>query len=256
MNNSNQNNFKCSPRLWNSNEAVSLLLPVYNEHRVIKEVISDWEDKVFIHLPANCVILVEDGDSDDGTWEILQELEKHYSNLILSRTKKKDGFGPAVKRLLNKVQTEWFILSDSDGQFLAEDFWKLASYSQSYDLVKGAKVSRMDPATRRISSFIFNKIVNIIFNTSFSDINAGFFLARREILEVNEVNNFKMPTMVTTEILIRSFLANFEIKQVFVNHRVRKNGKSRGIPTRKYLTTGLRAIATLFELKRSYRVYS
>jgi len=251
----NKNAFKDHPRIWNPEHEVTLLLPVYNESEVIREVIVDWQEQVFQYLPLNSRIIVEDANSQDGTWEMLLELQGKFSNIVLTRTAKKDGFGSSVKRLLSEVQTSWFFLSDSDGQFLAEDFWKLAANAKNYDLIKGAKVSRMDPLTRRIGSFIFNKIVNIIFNTEFSDINAGFLLAKKEVLIKIDFNNFKMTTMVTTELLIRTFLANFEIKQVFVNHKIRKNGKSRGVPTRKYLTTGVKAVLTLFELKKSYRVF-
>jgi glycosyltransferase involved in cell wall biosynthesis len=251
----NTNAFKNHPRIWNLEDEVTLLLPVYNESEVIKEVIVEWQEQVFHYLPHNSRIIVEDANSQDGTWEILLELQDKFSNLVLTRTAAKDGFGSTVKRLLNEVQTGWFFLSDSDGQFLAEDFWKLAAHTKNYDLIKGAKVSRMDPLTRRIGSFTFNKIVNIIFNTDYSDINAGFLLAKKEVLNSIDFKSFKMTTMVTTELLIRSFLANFEIKQVFVNHKVRKNGRSRGVPTSRYLTTGMKAVLTLFKLKKSYRVH-
>jgi len=62
-----------------------------------------------------------------------------------------------------------------------------------------------------------------------------------------------MKTLITTEFLIRSYLANFDIKQKFISHRVRSSGKSRGISTRKYLITGIRAIFILFQIKKTYR---
>jgi|LakMenE01Jun11ns_1017448.scaffolds.fasta_scaffold9789245_2 glycosyltransferase involved in cell wall biosynthesis len=245
--------FKKYLKLWPEEETVSILIPVYNEKDVIGKLIMEWQNEVLHFLPKNSSLVIDDGASTDGTSEIIKELTQLYPNIIHNISVQRDGFGNALKRLIGSVKTHWFFVSDGDGQFSPQDFWILATSRDSADIVKGSKVTRMDPFTRRISSLFFNKIVNSIFNCSFSDINAGFFLANSEILKVIDINKFKMKTLITTEFLIRSYLANFDIKQKFISHRVRSSGKSRGISTRKYLITGIRAIFILFQIKKTYR---
>ena len=92
---------------------------------------------------------------------------------------KRDGFGNAAKRLYKRANSPFIFFTDSDGQYVAKDFWILAKYINDYDFIRGGKVGRKDPIMRRLVSFIFNKLVLILFDVYYFDVNSAFFLLKK-----------------------------------------------------------------------------
>ena len=53
-------------------QPVSILMPVCNEASVIESVLDEWINNVFQYLPEGSEYILEDGESDDGTKDILE----------------------------------------------------------------------------------------------------------------------------------------------------------------------------------------
>lgn len=234
---------------------VSILMPVCNEAEVIESVIEEWYEEVIQYLPAGTEMIIDEADSTDGTREILNSLCKKYSFLHVDYREKKDGYANAIRRLYAKASCPLIFVTDSDGQYIAKDFWILASFIKSYDMVRGAKVGRVDPFGRRLASFIFNKSTHFLFNITYDDINSAFILMRRNVIEELLPQLDCMKTLINTELLLRAELANFRIKQCYVMHRVRRFGISRGLPWHRFVSDSLKALRGLFAIKKSYRKY-
>lgn len=114
-------------------ETVTICLPVLNEVDVIQFVIEEWID-IVEKLPDGSKVLVENGGSIDGTIKILENLQAAHKNLDVVYRDKADGFGNAAKRLLISPETKWVFFTDSDGQYVAEDFWILWNRRDSFDI--------------------------------------------------------------------------------------------------------------------------
>ena len=236
-------------------EPVSILMPVSNEADVIEGVIEEWVENVIRHLPAGSEFLFDEAASTDGTREILARLQKKYPFIGVESRDKKDGFANAAKRLYARAKCPWVFFTDSDGQYIASDFWKIANFTESnYDLIRGAKIGRKDPRIRRLASGIFNKIIQFLFNVSYLDCNTAFFLIRRDALKDVLASLICMPTLVNTELLLRMELENYSIKQVYVLHRERKFGVSRGLAPQHFIQQSLKALQGLYAIKASYRL--
>jgi hypothetical protein len=234
---------------------VSILMPVSNEADVIEFVIEEWISDVFRFLPKGSEFIFDEAGSNDGTNEILHKLSLKYSFIKVFHRKKKDGFGNAAKRLFSRASCPLVFFSDSDGQYLPSDFWKIAKFcNDNYDLIRGAKIGRKDPFIRRLSSAFFGKFIQFLFNTSYLDYNSGFFLIKRDVLSNLLPLLRSMPTLVNTELLLRAELENYSIKQVYVLHRRRKYGTSRGLNPSTYFLHALFAINGLYKIKASYRI--
>lgn len=233
---------------------VSILMPVCNEVDVIEFVLQEWIDDVIQFLPQGTEFILEDGNSTDGTTEVIKKMaDKHpYIRLIVNPTR--DGFAAAARRLYREAKCPLIFFTDSDGQYIASDFWKLAPYIDSHDLIHGAKIGRKDPLFRRYASAIFNKLSAFLFAITYSDINSAFRLIRREVIERTLPQVDCMPTLLNAELLIRAELENFRIKQIHVMHRERRFGKSRGLPSNRFLQDSLLAFTGLLKIKESYRV--
>jgi len=236
-------------------ETVTICLPVLNETEVIQEVVTDWL-RICDNLPHGSQVLVEDGGSTDGTIAILNNLRLQHSNLKVNFREKPDGFGNAAKRLLSEPETDWVFFTDSDGQYVAEDFWILWEKRDGFDVVRGVKMGRQDPFIRRVTSFFWNKAVSFLFNFPLIDINAAYVLMKRTSLEVALPKVVRLETLVTSELIIRFILANFEIKNTYIQHRKRAAGASRGVPTSKLPLIAFKQLIGLFKIKSDYRVES
>lgn len=235
------------------NAPVSILMPVSNEIDVIESVITEWADDVLKYLPKGSELFLEDGASTDGTKEKLSELSGKYSFLRVEYKDRKDGFANAARRLYAGARCPLVFFTDSDGQYVAEDFWILARFINDYDIVRGAKVGRKDPFVRRMSSFIFNKAVHFLFTVQYDDVNSAFHLMRKEVVDDILPQLKNMQTLINTEFLLRAELSNYRIKQCYVMHRMRKFGKSRGLPAYRFFFDSLMALQGLFDIKASYR---
>ena len=214
-------------------ETVTICIPVYNEIDVIENLIIEWVN-VVEQLPVGSKIYIEDGGSNDGTLDILRKFEAEYVFVKIFYKDKPDGFGNAAKRLLKEPTTEWIFFSDGDGQYLSSDFWKLWERRKEKDLVKGIKLGRNDPLHRRIISFFWSLLIQIMFGIFISDINAGFVLIRRKALhEIIDKVQF-LDLLVITEVVIRLITNNCrKSEDIYVIHKARSDGRSRALPIRK-----------------------
>jgi len=233
---------------------LSILMPVSNEADVIEDVIEEWVREVIQYLPAGSELLIDEAASTDGTREILEALKKKYSFLRINYHETKEGFAAAARNLYQDARCPLVFFTDSDGQYVPSEFWKLAPYAGKYDLVHGAKIGRQDPLFRKISSASFNRIARVIFDEHYSDINSAFRIVRRETLLKILPRVRCMPTLFNAEIMLRMAMENFSIKQVRVIHRKRLHGVSRGLPPSRYLWECLLAYQGLLKLKSEYKI--
>jgi glycosyltransferase involved in cell wall biosynthesis len=234
--------------------AVTVCIPVFNESKVITQVITDW---LFVvrELPKGSGILVEDGGSTDGTKQILKKLESKNNLLKVIYRDKPDGFGNATIRLLKIPRTEWIFFTDGDGQYVPNDFWKLWSRRKGHDLVKGIKLGRKDSMFRRGISYIWSSIIQVMFGLFISDINAAFLLMRRSELSkiIDEVRFLRV--LVITEVVIRMLMNNsIKSDDIHILHRKRIGGKSRALPNYKIWIVIFSHLNGLRLIKKDYRV--
>jgi glycosyltransferase involved in cell wall biosynthesis len=245
---------EASQPIWNSDQPVSILMPVCNEEDVIESVILEWVQTVIRYLPAGSELLIDDA-STDGTRDILKKLVAAHPFIRVCYQPRKDGFANAARRLYREAKCPWVFFTDSDGQYIAKDFWKLAkNINDNYDLIRGAKVGRKDPILRRVASSVFNKIIQFLFNMSYLDFNSAFFLIKKPVLNTVLDHINCMETLINTELLLRVELENYNIKQVYVLHRTRQFGVSRGLPPLRFVSQSLKALHGLYRIKASYRV--
>jgi hypothetical protein len=144
--------------------------------------------------------------------------------------------------------------TDSDGQYVASEFWKLAPYAREFSIVHGAKIGRQDAFGRKAASLVFNRIARFVFDVHLSDINSAFRLVKREVARELVVTARCMPTLLNAELLLRAEMNNYAIKQVRVKHRRRKFGTSRGLPVHEFLAESVKAYRGLLDLKSEFKL--
>ncbi len=228
-------------------------MPVSNEAEIIEEVVEEWVREVIRHLPEGSELVFDEAASIDGTREILERLMQKYPFIRVNYVETKDGFGAAGRRLYMTAKCPLVFFTDSDGQYVAEEFWKLAPFAAEYQFVHGAKIGRQDSFFRKFASAIFNRISRLVFDSAFSDINSAFRLMDRNLAQEIVQRCGCMPALLNAELLLRADMENIPIKQVRVIHRRRKHGYSRGLPPLFFLNECYKAFRGLMRLKDSYR---
>jgi dolichol-phosphate mannosyltransferase len=226
-------------------------MPVCNEEPVIAEVVTEWHECVIQHL-TQPVELIFDDCSTDKTTEILEGLKKDRMPYIKILRSPRDGFFNTAMRLYRSAQYPLIFFTDSDGQYVPDEFWRLIPFLAEHEMVHGAKVNRQDPLYRVTASRVFNWIARSYFTTECDDVNSAFRLIKRPMLEKILPKIHHMPTLLNAEMLIRAEQEGHKIKNVPVAHRPRKYGKSRGLPPFTFHRECTKAYRGLKALKQEY----
>jgi len=229
-------------------DPVSILMPVCNEADVIEGVIDEWRREVIDYLPQGSVMIVEDC-SNDGTEKILATLASKYSFLKVHFAPR-DGFFNTALRLYRYAETPLIFFTDSDGQYVAGDFWKVAAAMEGADMVHGWKDGRKDPFYRVFASGVYNKIIGVMFGSKAIDVNSAFRLIRKPLVDkfLGRINRLTM--LPNSELYLRAEASGARIVNVAVAHRDRKYGKSRSLPAARFASECWRAFKGLLQLRR------
>lgn len=226
-------------------ERISIVFPVYNEESVIETTISSYYDEFNNKLKFE-MIVKEDGSTDD-TKKILKKLAKKYPiRLFMSDTRK--GYQWSVMEAIKHARYEWVFLVDSDYQYRAYDFWKLIPYAGRYDIILGRRVKRMDMWHRILMSKVFNFLIRILFHIPYKDVEPGYRLIRKEVLD-RIVPNIQYLSYLTSELVIRAHDIGYKIIEVPVDHFKRKEGTTHVFKFHKLPVIILKEFIGLFKLK-------
>ncbi|MEA3354902.1 MAG: glycosyltransferase [Patescibacteria group bacterium] len=98
-----------------------IVIPTYNEIESISKMIDHLFTKIFPKIKNwHCQLLIVDDTSPDGTYKVVQKLQKKYKDLFLLLNKEKAGIGNAYvkgfKEAMNKLSADVIIEFDSDFQ--------------------------------------------------------------------------------------------------------------------------------------------
>ncbi|MDQ4143064.1 MAG: glycosyltransferase family 2 protein [Actinomycetota bacterium] len=163
-----------------SDEQVSVVIPVFNEAPVIEEVIGDLMTQVVDRLPGSEIVVVDDC-STDATPLLLQRMATVHLRLRVIRSEINRGHGPSVVRGLDAASRPWVFLLDSDAQFDVADFWKLWAVREDAELVLGRREKRQDPRHRLVLTKVVRAVLSLLATQPLEDPNVPFRLMRRRL---------------------------------------------------------------------------
>lgn len=207
---------------------LSIVMPVYNEEEVIEKVIKDFCKNALSKFEKKEFIVVNDC-STDKTPEILAKLEKEMDCLRVIKNEKNSGHGVSLRRAYDESHGDLVFHTDSDNQFLAEEFsllYEEMKKDENLDLVIGYRKKRQDPFSRLMVTRVLRGLVFLFFGTNIIDSNSPFRLFKRraldEALEVVPKTAF-VPSILLAVTVKRK---GFKVKEVPVQHLPRLTGSS------------------------------
>jgi glycosyltransferase involved in cell wall biosynthesis len=184
---------------------LSVIIPSYNEAKTIQTVL----ERVQATGLAHEIILIDDG-STDGTRDFLGNLGGSPGICVIIHEKNL-GKGAAVRDGISASTGEVILIQDADLEYDPRDYPVLLKPIQENmaDVVFG---SRFLGGPRRVVMFwhmVANKILtfstNLLYNTILSDMETGYKVFRREILEGVKLraNRFEFEPEFTAKVLKR-----------------------------------------------------
>ncbi len=200
---------------------VTIVMPVHNEAPSIERVLRSYDLEIASKIGTE-IFVCEDG-STDGTREILTRLAQELPLSILAEEARL-GYAGSVKKALRLAQGDLIFFSDSDGQYDPKDFWTLAKAMNHSDMAIGRKVKREEPWHRIALSRGFHLIARILFGNQLHDIDCGFRIVRKKVID--EVLGLvrDLPYSFWAEFTIIATLQGFKVLEIPVSHQARLHG--------------------------------
>ncbi|QLG26091.1 S-layer glycoprotein N-glycosyltransferase AglJ [Halorarum halophilum] len=150
-------------------DAVTVLLPAYNEAETVGDVVRDFREHGFSN------VLVADGDSTDRTRKLAEEAG---ARVVIQRG---TGKGQAIREAVrDHVDTEYVLMADADGTYRAKDADAMLEplFEGRAEHVVGDRFADMheDAMTgfNRIGNRTFNWLFGFIHREDFGDILSGY----------------------------------------------------------------------------------
>jgi len=205
---------------------LTIIIPVWNEEKTIKNVVEEVLNVVFLNKAQ--IIVVDDGSSDN-TAKIVREIETEKQQLSLIKISH-SGKDIALWHGIKASDTEWVGVMDGDMQNVPEDFERLfdKAATEKADAVWGIRVQRRDTTIKRLASFGGRSVKKIMFGKrAVKDCGCGIFIAQRCFLNKIIKNCAKPYGQLHCHLPELIEAQGGKITEVEVQHRRRKDGKEK-----------------------------
>ena len=203
---------------------LSVVIPAYNEAESLPDLLQSIHATVKTHKYSAEVIFINDG-STDATAEVLDALAKNAQVLVhVIHFRRNQGKAEALSAGFQKATGASVITMDADLQDDPAEIPNLLETleNEKLDMVSGWKYPRKDPLSKRIFSFVYNRVTAILTGVKLHDMNCGFKAYRAEVVKhlylYGDLHRY-IPILVSA--------AGFSVGEVKVKHHPRQFGKSK-----------------------------
>lgn len=205
--------------------SLSIVLPAYNEEANVASAV-EQVSAVAQQLGMEYeIILVNDG-SADRTGEIGRELMERVPYFRLVEHYPNRGYGGSLKAGFAAATKDLIAFVPADNQFDFGEIHLLLDALDGADIVSGYRAKREDHFVRKLNALGWNTLVRVLFGYLCHDIDCGFKLFRREVLD--HVTIISDGAMIDTEFLAGARARGFRIAEVPVTHLPRVGGEATG----------------------------
>ena len=202
---------------------ISIVVPVYNEAESIELLINEIIEVMDKNKLNFELIIINDG-SKDKTGTVLDNLSTTINELIVINLRKNYGQTAAMAAGFDHTDGDIVITLDGDLQNDPNDIPTLIKNLQKgYDLVCGWRFDRKDRfINRRIPSKIANRLIGKVTGINLHDYGCSLKAFTKEI-----INDIKLYGELHRFLPVLANIEGAKIKEIKVNHRSRKFGKSK-----------------------------
>jgi dolichol-phosphate mannosyltransferase len=231
-----------------------IIIPTYNESMNVQVIIK----RIFKHIPNSSILVIDDG-SPDGTAEIVESLQKEFSNLHILKRKEKSGLGSAYRLGFKWGLDHGFIElveMDADMSHRVRDLSKMIEAKKSAPetsliigsrWTKGGRTENWSKA-RELLSRSANLYVRFMLGMGVKDSTAGFRIYSADVLRKINLSAIKSEGYSFQIEMTRAVYENAgKIIEVPITFREREQGVSK---MSKRIVKEAMMLVTIWGLKR------
>jgi glycosyltransferase involved in cell wall biosynthesis len=215
---------------------LSVVMPVFNEEKTIKEIISQVRNSGVKSLE----LIVVDDKSTDNTRKILKKLktENKKSSLIDALILKKEngGKGSALREGFKKATGDIVIVQDADLEYDPQEYSKLIKpiVDGRADVVYGSRfmgseAHRVVYFWHSVANSLLTLLSNIFTNLNLTDMETCYKVFKREVIQSIDIkeNSFGIEPEITAKIAKKKY----RIYEVGISYhgRTYEEGKKIGL---------------------------
>jgi len=206
--------------------SVSVILPAYNEEECIEDAVRDCLEFLPRCFARYEVVVVNDG-SKDATGQFIRELEAEFPGVVVGvQFERNRGYGAAIMAGFRRGSGELLFYTDSDRQF---DICELevaveTLQEKKAEAVFGYRVYRYDSVLRCMTSWVYNRLVRVLFAVKVRDVDCAFKLFERHVLDRMHVACTDF--FIDTELVARTAKQGHRTCELGVRHFPRTAGRT------------------------------
>ena len=203
--------------------SLSFVFPMYNEIGNIETCVAEAL-RVGYKITDDLEIVVVDDASTDGCGALADTLAEKHPELKVIHHAKNRKLGGSLRTGFAAATKDWVLYIDSDLPIHMDDALTAIPLTQNADMVIGNRHGRAEGPKREIMSFVYNRLIRVLFGLSVRDVNFAFKLFRRAILE--QITLQSEGSFIDAELLIETHNAGFTIAELPLRYYERTAGVS------------------------------
>lgn len=208
----------------NQARSISFVLPMYNESANIRASIEALE-AIASELTGDYEIVVVDDASTDDSADIVDKMAREDNAIRLLRLEENTMFGGAFAKGFKSAVKDVIMYMDSDMPVSEEDIKESFPLINDADIVTGySKVKKGDTVKRKIISGGYNFLVQALFGLDVKDINSGYKIVRRSLIE--DIEFVSRSPFVDVELFLHARKKGGRVRQFPLIFKTRPGGKS------------------------------
>lgn len=214
----------------NDLRGVTLIIPVFNEERTLKEIIK----RCSLQKIVTQLIIVNDG-STDKTKKILDnlKLKKTIGKPLLTiiHHSKNLGKGSAIKTGINNALGEYVMVQDADLEYSPEEIDNLYNMAEKskYGIVFGNRTTHRNKGylLAQLGNWYLNKMFNVLFDYKLMDSYTCYKLMKRQIW--NELDLKSNGFEIDSELVAKLGVKKYKIIELPISYNPRKYSEGKKI---------------------------
>lgn len=208
-----------------------VVIPTYNEKENTKRIIVKLRRTLLGLKKWNPQVLIVDGNSPDGTSDVVKKLSQKYENIHLLLEPKKRGLGAAylsgMKHAFNKLKASVVVTMDADlshdPDYLPELLNKIETgfaFVVGSRYIKGGSIPKNWPPHRKFLSIFGNLVTQALLASSvINDWTTGYRAFKKEVFQ-------KVVPMMEKDAAFKGYTFNIS----FAYHTIEAGFKAGQIP--------------------------
>ena len=203
--------------------SLSFVFPMYNEIGNIENCVAQALATGY-KITSDLEIIVVDDHSMDGSGALADQLAAQHPELKVVHHAKNRKLGGALRTGFAAATKDWILYIDSDLPIQMDDALTAIPLTATADMVIGNRQGRAEGIKREAMSFVYNRLIRVLFGLKVRDVNFAFKLFRRTIVE--QITLQSEGSFIDAELLIETHRAGFAIAEIPMRYYERTAGVS------------------------------